>query len=181
MADYQEGDVEAPFLAGESVFLRNWAYTFGEIDDPKQSQIDPSQVGVASVPRTSTSVKPVNLGGGWNLYIPHRGNPDGAWQLAQFISSTAQQKHTDITIGYLPTRTALYNDPQLVANPFSALAVAKTQVEQTVAPPKSPYYKDMSAVMGEQFNANLRGAQSPQQTAENVQNGLEQIQQKQVR
>jgi hypothetical protein len=53
-----------------------------------------------------------------------------------------------------------------------------TSNEQTITPPRSPYYKDMSAVMAQQFNANVRGAQTPAQTAENVQNGLEDIIQK---
>jgi multiple sugar transport system substrate-binding protein len=180
VANYHEGDVEAPFLAGDSVFLRNWSYQFGEISDPKASKIHPSQVGTASVPRASTAIKSVNVGGGWNFYIPaESSNQDGAWELVQFMSSPAQQKHTDVTIGYLPTRTALYDDAQLKkANPFSALARAPQQVEQTITPPRSPYYKDMSAVMAQQFNANVRGAQTPAQTAENVQNGLEDIIQK---
>jgi multiple sugar transport system substrate-binding protein len=180
VANYQEGDVEAPFLAGDSVFLRNWSYQFGEIKDPKASKIHPSQVGVASVPRASAAIKPVNVGGGWNFYIPaESGNQDAAWELAQFMSAAPQQAHTDVTIGYLPTRTALYDDPKLKkANPFSALARAKPQVEQTITPPRNPYYKDMSSLMAQQFNANVRGAQTAEQTAENVQKGLEDIIQK---
>ena len=50
VAEYQEGTVEGPFLAGDSVFLRNWNYMFGVFPDPKQSKVHPSQVGVAAVP-----------------------------------------------------------------------------------------------------------------------------------
>ncbi len=175
VADYQEGDAEAPFIGGYSVFLRNWAYVFGDINNPKMSKIHPSQVGVTSIPRASTAVPPVNVGGGWNLYIPASStNQDAAWKLIQFISSAAQQKYTNETIGYLPTRTALYSDPAL-AKDSPVLAVAKTEIAQTITPPKNPYYKDMSAVMAAQFNANLRGAQTPTQTADNVQNALEAI------
>lgn len=178
VANYQEGDVEAPFLAGESVFLRNWTYQFSEISDPSASKIHPSQVGTASVPRASTAIKPVNVGGGWSFYVPaESSNQDNAWKLIEFMSSPEQQKHTDLTIGDIPTRSALYNDPQL-KKAYTAVGQAPQQVKQTITPPRSPYYKDMSAVMAEQFNANVRGVQTPEQTAANVQKGLEDIQQK---
>ena len=178
VANYQEGDVEAPFLAGESVFLRNWTYQFSEISDPSASKIHPSQVGTASVPRASTAIKPVNVGGGWSFYVPaESSNQDNAWKLIEFMSSPEQQKHTDLTIGDIPTRTALYDDPQL-KKAYTAVGQAPEQVKQTITPPKSPYYKDMSAVMAQQFNANVRGAQTPEQTAANVQKGLEDIQRK---
>jgi maltose-binding protein MalE len=93
------------------------------------------------------------------------------------MSSPEQQKHTDLTIGDIPTRTALYDDAQL-KKAYTAVGQAPQQVKQTIAPPRSPYYKDMSAVMAQQFNANVRGVQTPEETAANVQKGLEDIQRK---
>ncbi|HVO55066.1 MAG TPA: ABC transporter substrate-binding protein [Solirubrobacterales bacterium] len=175
VANYEEGDAEAPFLAGRSVFLRNWAYVFGDIANPELSEIKPSQVGVTSVPRASTQIPPVNVGGGWNLYVnAYSSNQQVAIELAKFISSEAQQKHTAETIGYLPTRKAVYNDQSLIESQ-PAIAQGKTEISQTVTPPKSPYYADMSAVMAEQFNKSLSGASSPADAAEAVQSGLESI------
>jgi multiple sugar transport system substrate-binding protein len=177
VAEYMEGTVEAPFIAGNSVFLRNWGYMFSVISDPKQSKIHPSQVGVVALPRASTAIAPVNVGGGWNLYMnAYSKNQDAAWKLMQFMSSPAQQKHTMEKIEYTPTLTALFHDPQLLkAVPFSAPALAKPVVFQTIAPPKSPYYKDMSTAMAAQFQANLLGKSTPAQAADNVQTKLEQI------
>ena len=176
-AEYTEGTVEGPFLAGNSVFLRNWTYMFAAFQDPKQSKIHPSQVGVAAVPRASTAIAPVNVGGGWNLYLnAYSNNKDAAWKLMQFMSSPAAQTHTFKTIEYSPTLAALYNDPQLQkAEPFSALTLAKAEIAETVTPPQSPYYKDMSAAMAAQFQANLLGKVTPAQAADNVQAQLEQI------
>jgi multiple sugar transport system substrate-binding protein len=177
VTEYQEGQVEAPFIAGNSVFLRNWGYMFSVLSDPKQSKVHPSQVGVASVPRASTAIAPVNVGGGWNLYLNgYSQNQDAAWKLMQFMSSPAQQMNTMETIEYTPTLSALFHDSQLLkAVPFSAPAVAKQVVFETITPPKSPYYKDMSAAMAAQFQANLLGKVTPTQAAENVQTQLEQI------
>jgi multiple sugar transport system substrate-binding protein len=177
VAEYMEGTVEAPFIAGDSVFLRNWGYMFGVISDPKSSKIHPSQVGVAALPRASTAVAPINVGGGWNLYMnAYSKNQDAAWKLMQFISAPAQQKRTMATIDYTPTLTALFTDRQfLKAVPFSAPALAKQVVYETVTPPKNPYYKDMSTAMAAQFQANLLGHVTPEQAANNVQTQVEQI------
>jgi multiple sugar transport system substrate-binding protein len=175
VANFEEGDAEAPFLAGRSVFLRNWAYVFGDLSNPELSQIKPSQVGIASVPRASKSIPPVNVGGGWNLYVnAYSSNQKKAIELAKFISSEAQQKHTAETIGYLPTRKAVYNDKHLIETQ-PAIAQGKTEISQTVTPPKSPYYADMSDIMAEQFNEALTGSTSPSEAAAEIQSGLESI------
>jgi len=175
VANYEEGDAEAPFLAGRAVFLRNWAYVFGDIANPELSEIKPSQVGVTSVPRASTSIPPVNVGGGWNLYVnAYSSNQKAAIELAKFISSEAQQKHTAETIGYLPTRKSIYDDKHLIETQ-PAIAQGKTEIAETVTPPKSPYYSDMSALMAEQFNKSLTGATSPAEAASEIQSGLESI------
>ncbi len=175
VANFEEGDAATPFLAGRSVFLRNWAYVFGELSNPEVSEIKPSEVGVASVPRASTEIPPVNVGGGWNLYVnEYSDSQEAAIALAKFISSEEQQIHTAETIGYLPTRTAVYEDPALIRSQ-PAIAQGKAQIAQAVTPPKSPYYGDMSAIMAEQFNKSLSGAISPADAAEEIQSGLESI------
>ena len=127
VAEYMEGTVEGPFLAGDSVFLRNWNYMFGVFPDPKQSKVHPSQVGVAAVPRASTSIAPVNVGGGWNIYInEYSKNQDAAWKLIQFMTSPAQQLYTFNTIAYVPTLSSLINSPTVAKqNPFSGPALAR--------------------------------------------------------
>ena len=127
VAEYMEGTVEGPFVAGDSVFLRNWNYMFGVFPDPKQSKVHPSQVGVTSVPRASTSIAPVNVGGGWNMYInKYSNNQDAAWKLIQFMTSPAQQLYTLDTIQYMPTLSSLINSPKVAKqDPFSGIALAR--------------------------------------------------------
>jgi multiple sugar transport system substrate-binding protein len=177
VAEYMEGTVEGPFVAGDSVFLRNWNYMFGVFPDPKLSKVHPSQVGVTSVPRASTSIAPINMGGGWNLYLnTYSTNQDAAWKLIEFMTSPAQQTYTFKTIAYVPTLSILINSRALAkATPFSGPALSRETIFQTVAPPKNPYYKDMSAAMAAQFQSNVLGKVTPEQAANNVQTQLEQI------
>jgi multiple sugar transport system substrate-binding protein len=177
VAEYEEGTVEGPFLAGDSVFLRNWNYMFGIFPNPKMSKVHPSQVGVAAVPRASTAIAPVNVGGGWNIYInKYSKNQDAAWKLTQFMTSPAQQLYTLNTITYVPTLSSLINSPKVAKeNPFSGPALARPEIFQTVAPAKNPYYADMSTAMSTQFQNNVLGKVTPEQAADTLQNQLEQI------
>jgi multiple sugar transport system substrate-binding protein len=176
-AEYMEGMVEGPFIAGDSVFLRNWNYMYGVIGTPSQSKVHPSQVGIAPIPRASSAIAPVNVGGGWNLYInAYSKNQDAAWKLIQFMTSPAQQTYTFEKIQYVPTLTSLIDSSALAKlEPFSGPALARSQIQETVAPPKNPFYKDMSTAMAAQFQANVLGKVTPEQAAGNVQTKLEQI------
>ena len=129
---------------------------------------------MTGIPRVSTSIKPVNVGGGWNLYI-NAASPkqDAAWKLVQFLSSP-QVGVLLCNIGLPPVRSALYNDPALIKTQ-GFVSQAKSEIAQTITPPKSAFYADMSHLLATQFNANLRLATTPQAAADAIQTGLEQI------
>jgi multiple sugar transport system substrate-binding protein len=132
---------------------------------------------VAAVPRASTAIAPVNVGGGWNIYInKYSNNQDAAWKLTQFMTSPAQQLYTLNTITYVPTLSSLINSPTVAKqNPFSGPALARAEIFQTVAPAKNPYYADLSTAMSTQFQANVLGKVTPEQAASNLQTQLGQI------
>ena len=55
VAYFQELQAMRAFLSGDAVFMRNWPYVFGVLNDPKQSNITPEQVGVALPGETGVS------------------------------------------------------------------------------------------------------------------------------
>jgi multiple sugar transport system substrate-binding protein len=174
VATWQEPQVEAAFLSGKAPFCRQWSYVFDDIPNKKISSISPSQVGVTGIPRLTTAIPPVNVGGGWNIYVNAASKHQGAdWKLVEFLTSDPIQLIL-ANNGLPPVRSALYNDAELLkTQPYAS--EAKQEIAQTITPPKSPFYSDMSALMAEQFNKNLRGVISPAQAAEAVQTGLESI------
>lgn len=175
VANYQEDECTGAFLGGNAVFMRNWAYVFGLLGDREVSKLDARQVAIAAVPVADSGVRPVNVGGGWNLLINGASEKqDLAWKLAQFISAPEQQREWALAASYLPTRTALYDDRELIDR-MPAVAQAKKEIFQTTTPPITPYYGDVSTAMSTQFNASLRGAQSPSEAAGELQDKLEQI------
>jgi multiple sugar transport system substrate-binding protein len=175
VANFQEDECTGAFLGGNAVFMRNWAYVFGMLGDREVSSLSPDQVAIAPVPVRDSSVRPTNVGGGWNLLINGASQKqDVAWKLAEFISAPEQQTEWALTGSYLPTLRALY-DERAIVDRMPAVARAKEEIFETTTPPITPYYGDVSKVLSTEFNANLRGASSPSETADKLQSELEQI------
>lgn len=174
VANFKEDEASGAFLRGDAVFMRMWPYAYDFLSDPQQSSLETSQVGLSQVPVASTAIDPVNVGGGWSFYVNANTDPDVAWELIQFMSAPEQQKQMALEGSYLPTRPELYEDEEII-KALPAVRLGKDAILNTTTPPVSAYYSDMSLAMSEQFNANILGDSSPQESAEALQSALEEI------
>lgn len=175
VANFKEDEASGAFLRGDAVFMRMWPYAYGLISDPKQSKIQQSQVSLSQVPVATESTQSTNVGGGWNFFLDQSSeNQDRAWELIEYLSGPEQQKQLALELGYLPTRTALYDDPEVI-EALPAVGLSRETVINTTTPPVSPYYSDMSLEMSKQFNANILGETTPEETANNLQSALQSI------
>ncbi len=169
---YKEDESAAAFLNGDAIFLRNWPYVYALTTDPKESKIKPDQVGVSELP--SADGKPGNgTVGDQPLYISTSSKyPDAAWKFIEYITAPEQQKLRAMKGSYLPTRTALYDDPD-IRESVPVVALAKEALQHTRPRPVSPYYSDMSLEMQKQFNASLTGDITPAEAARSLKTSLE--------
>ena len=124
----------------------------------------------------SSDGKPVNgTVGDQPLYISTSSrNPDAAWKFIEFFSTPEQQKFRAIEGSYLPTRSNLYDDPEIQES-VPVVALAKTALQHTLPRPVTPYYSDMSLEMRDQFNASLLGDVSPEDAARTMKENLENL------
>ncbi len=171
---YKESEGDGVFLRGDSVFYRCWPYVYslaGTSDFPK---VKPEQVGVSELP--SADGKPGNgTVGDQPFYISASSkNPDGAWELIKFMTDPEQQKFRAIEGSYLPTRTALYDDQDILQK-VPVVGLAKEALQHTRPRPVSPYYSDMSLVMAEQFNRTLKGEVTPEEGVRILKRELENL------
>jgi multiple sugar transport system substrate-binding protein len=143
----------------------------GTSDYPK---LETDQVGVSELP--SSDGKPGNgTVGDQPLYISTSSqNPDAAWKFIEFLSAPEQQKFRAIEGSYLPTRSKLYEDPEIQES-VPVVALAKTALQHTLPRPVTPYYSDMSLEMRDQFNASLLGDVSPEDAARTMKENLENL------
>jgi multiple sugar transport system substrate-binding protein len=171
---YEEPETEGEFLNGDAVFLRNWPYVYGLIGTSDYPKLNTDQVGVSELP--SSDGKPGNgTVGDQPLYISASSKyPDAAWKFIEFLSATEQQKLRALEGSYLPTRSALYDDPE-IQDTVPVVALAKQALQHTRPRPVSPYYSDMALEIQDQFNASLKGDMTPEEAARALKSELESI------
>jgi multiple sugar transport system substrate-binding protein len=169
---YKEDESAGAFLNGDAVFLRNWPYVYALVGTSEYPKLEPEQVGVSELP--SADGEPGNgTVGDQPLYISSTAtDPDAAWKFIQFLSAPEQQKIRVVEGAYLPTRTALYSDPE-IREKVPVVPLAEEALQHTRPRPVSPYYSDMSLEMAEQFNASLSGDISPEEAARTLKEQLE--------
>jgi multiple sugar transport system substrate-binding protein len=169
---YKEDESAGAFLNGDAVFLRQWPYVYALVGTSDYPKLEPEQVGVSELP--SADGEPGNgTVGDQPLYISSTAtDPDAAWKFIQFLSAPEQQKIRAVEGAYLPTRTALYSDPE-IREKVPVVPLAEEALQHTRPRPVSPYYSDMSLEMAEQFNASLSGDISPEEAARTLKEQLE--------
>ena len=174
VSTYQEPETEAPFLGGDAVFARNWPYMYSLAGTG--DFIKPDVIDIAPLPAGEGGQSVSGLGG-WNFFInafAGQEAQDAAWEFVKFMTAPEQQKFYALGGSYLPTLTALYDDPDIKES-VPTVRLAGEALKNTVPRPVSPVYSDMSLEMAEQFNASLSGDTEPQQAISTLQTELQKI------
>jgi len=150
---YQEPESLALFTQGKAVFHRNWPYAWKIANDPERSKIA-GRVAMAPLP-SFPGHRGVATLGGWHFGISRFSrNPDLAWRFVEFMSRPAMQKTIALTTARPPTRTALYDDPELLTNIPQLKSLLET-FKQAVPRPTTPVYVPLSNIMQRYFSSVL--------------------------
>ena len=174
VSTYAEPECEAPFLGGDAVFCRNWPYMYSLAGTG--DFIKPDLIDIAPLPAGDGGTSVSGLGG-WNFFInafAEQEAQDAAWEFVKFMTAPEQQKFYALGGSYLPTLTALYDDPEIKEN-VPTVRLASDALKNTVPRPVSPVYSDMSLKMAEEFNSSLSGDTQPQQAISSLQTELQKI------
>ena len=158
------------FGDGRAIFLRNWFYAMDLFNEPGTPVL--GKVGIAPLPgRTAGGPAPGATGGsllGVSRTTQHR---EAAVALARFLAGEEAQR---VLAGgsVLPTRTALYHDPALVAKrphmpQFHDLA-------QAARPrPVTPAYLMLSTSLQPELSAAVVGVKTPARAVTDAKRQLE--------
>ncbi len=146
------------FGSGKAVFMRNWPYALTLLNSAGSPVRD--RVGMAELPSFPGHARASTLGG-WQLGVnKNSAHPDAAEKLVLFLTSTAAQKTLSLSVGYNPTRKALYKDPDLLrVHPGLG---SLYQVFMKARPrPVTPYYMMITGVLQPEFSAAITGIKQP--------------------
>ena len=173
---YAEDESAAAFLNGEAVFIRNWPYMFalaGTSDYPKVKQ---DQLGIAPIPVDKPGDPSYSTLGGWNFFINASSDmQDQAWEFIKWMTAP-EQLVTNAKLGSkLPTRTALYDEPEVLDNMPVAKLGKDAIIKNSRPRPVSPYYSDVSLELAAQFNSMLSGDIFPEAAVKTLKKNLQQI------
>jgi trehalose/maltose transport system substrate-binding protein len=160
------------FGSGRALFLRNWPYAWNIFN--REGSTVQGVVGVASLP-SFPGHKSASTLGGWQLGVNrYSRNPVAAEKLVRFLTSPAAQKTLALTVGYKPTRKALYKDRDLLREqPF--MASLYDIFMQARPRPVTPYYMIITQVMQPEFSAVLSGMKTPRTALDSAQQQIEHI------
>ena len=108
---YTEKTALQRFMEGKTVFLRGWPYFWVEL----QRSALAGKVAIAR-PFSFSNTPGVGCRGGWGFGIAkNAAHPDEAWEAIKYFTSAAAQKQFVLASGFLPSRSSLFQDPDIVA------------------------------------------------------------------
>jgi len=150
---YEEPESLALFTQGRAIFHRNWPYAWTIANDPANSKVA-GKTGMASLPSFAGG-KGVAALGGWQLGVSRFSTkPDIAWRFVAFMTSREIQKRIGVATGRAPTRTALYDDAELIGEMPQLRSLLET-FKQAVPRPTTPVYVPLSNIMQRYFSSVL--------------------------
>jgi trehalose/maltose transport system substrate-binding protein len=166
---YGEEEARNIWQAGNAAFMRNWPYAYALGADPKSAVSRKFDVTV--LPKGGENGKHVACLGGWQAMLSAYSKvPDAGADLIRYLSSVELQKKRTILWSVLPTRPALYSDPDVL----SKYPWFKTMLEvfnNAVARPSTATgadYNQVSTAFFQNVNKVLTGAESAQEAVSQV-------------
>lgn len=172
---YGEQECEAAFLRGDAVFMRNWPGSYEPAADPARSALALEQVGVGELPVAEAGLQSRAVQSGIQLAINATSrNPEAAWALIAHMIAPEQQKAFALRAGQLPTLSGLYEDQELVRQ-MPIIGLGQQALAHSQPRPVTPYIFEMSNLIAERVTTMLSGGASPEETAETLQEELQEI------
>lgn len=116
---YQEEESRNAFQSGNAAFMRNWPYAF-----PLGNSEDSAVAGMFGwVPLPNGGVRSGACLGGWQVAVSaYSDNVEASVEFAKFMTSFEVQRLRALVQGLLPSRPAVYEDPEVAANALFAAA-----------------------------------------------------------
>jgi multiple sugar transport system substrate-binding protein len=158
--NWREEEVRLAFQAGETVFMRNWPYAWTLIEEQHRSRVA-RRVAVSPMPGTSGRAAVAALGGAQLAINSHSEHPQLAWALVEFLTARAQMLERARRAAQLPSRTSLYESPELAAALPIPIPPVREALEGALPRPITPVYSELSDILQVQLHRALTGQQTP--------------------
>ena len=157
---WHEEESRFAFQNGETAFMRNWPYPVPLLQDPGQSRVA-GKFAVAPMP-SGPGGSPTSAIGGAQLAINrHTEHPEAAWAVINYLTQPEQMRERARVVGQFPTRTAVYDDPDLATGLAIPPATVRRIIEYAVPRPVTPVYTQLSEILQIQLHRALTRQAEP--------------------
>lgn len=154
VANFAEPEALQSFEAGDVALMRNWPYAWAELQKPG-SKVR-GKVGVTTMVASSEGATAATQGSWGFSLVSQSPHPREASLVIAALTSPEVQKDLARRLGYTPTLSALFEDPELVAaNPV--LPELRRALDHTVLRPLSPLYAQLSDILQRQLSEVITG------------------------
>ena len=157
---YQEEEARRLFQGGRVAFMRSWPYAWplgNQADSPIKGKI-----AIKAMVGTSGNSGGACLGG-WGLGIAKSSkHPKEAWEVIKYFTSEDVQRKLILQAGYVPSRTALFTDPEIVAKYPHYPKLLEVSQNAVLRPPIAQYAQ-VSDILQRYLSAALTDRISPAQ------------------
>jgi multiple sugar transport system substrate-binding protein len=100
--------------------------------------------------------------GGAQLAINRRTeHPEAAWAVIDYLTQPEQMRERAEVVGQFPTRSGLYDDPQLASGLAIPSAMVRRIIEYSVPRPVTPVYTQLSEILQIQLHRALTRQAEP--------------------
>ena len=175
---YKEAESLGVWTAGNAAFMRNWPYAYAVSQDPGSSIKD--KFDVTLLPKgDGDKARNADTLGGWQLMVNKNSkNKEAAIEFVKYMTSAEVQKAHSIERANLPTRPALYDDPDVLkANPYYT-SLKPVFAGGAVARPSTvsaDLYNDVSTAYFTAINQVLTGQKDSKTAVADLETDLKKI------
>jgi multiple sugar transport system substrate-binding protein len=171
---WQEEQTRFAFQNGQAAFMRNWPYAYPLMQDTAESRVS-GKFSVAPMP-AGPGGSPTAAVGGAQLAINRRSeHPEAAWALIDFLTQPEQMRERATVVGQFPTRTAVYDDPQLASGLAVQPATVRRIIEYGVPRPVTPIYTQLSEILQIHLHRALTRQSEPAEALARAQSEMQRL------
>lgn len=167
---YTEEDALNRFIQGQTVFLRGWPYFWVKL---QQSELK-GKVAIAR-PFSFSESPGTGCRGGWGFGIPkNSAHPEEAWEAIKYFTSETGQKGFVLASGFLPSRSDLFEDPEIKAE-YPQMPQLLDYLKNSTFRPSIKEYGAASGVLQKALRDILSGQQSAKEAMTTAQAETEKL------
>jgi ABC-type glycerol-3-phosphate transport system substrate-binding protein len=171
---WHEEESRFAFQNGESVFMRNWPYAVGLLQDSSASRVA-GRFSVAPMPAGPGGSPTAALGGAQLAINRRTESPEAAWAVIDYLTRPEQMRERARVVGQFPARTGLYESDQLVADLRIPPATARRVIEYAVPRPVTPVYNQLSEILQIYLHRALTRQATPAAALTRAQTEMQQL------